>query len=228
MIPLVGLGIAGIGPLIYYYLKLIKMMYGLLAPAGQADVLLTFAILLGQIFVLIFGFYYVISAFYFSRDLEILIPLPLTPTQVMLSKFAVILTNEYLTVSFFVLPVFVYFGILSEGGPAYWAGAALIYLLLPVIPLTIVALLVVGLMRVANLGRKKDALIIVGSLILMTAALGGQYWLSRSAGSAMDPQAVARLLSSSDGLVRSLGAKFPPSIWATKALAFGMRGDGPV
>ena len=228
MIPLVGLGIVGVGPLIYYYLKLIKLMYGLLAPTGQAAVLLTFAILLGQFFILIFGFYYVVSAFYFSRDLEILIPLPLTPTQVMLSKFAVILTNEYLTVSFFVLPVFIAYGILAKEGPVYWVGAALTYLLLPVIPLTIVALLVVLLMRFANLGRKKDALIIVGSLVLMTGALGFQYWISRSADSSVDSQAVARVLSSSDGLVRSLGDKFPPSIWATKALAFGFKGEGPL
>ena len=59
-----------------YYLKLPALVYGLLPPLGQQAALLTFALLTGQFLILVFGFYYVISAFYFSRDLEILIPLP--------------------------------------------------------------------------------------------------------------------------------------------------------
>jgi ABC-2 type transport system permease protein len=226
MIPLFVLGAASIGPLIYYYLKIIKALYGWLVPTGQQAVLLTAAVLLGEFFILIFGFYYVISAFYFSRDLEILIPLPLTPAQVMLSKFTVILVNEYLTVALLVLPVFISYGVLSKGGPVYWITAAFVYALLPVIPLAIVSLLVVGLMRVVNLGRKKDVLIIVGSLVLMTAALGFQYWFSRSADAAPSPEAIARTLASSDGLIRSVGRIFPPSIWATQAMAHGLAGSG--
>jgi ABC-2 type transport system permease protein len=227
MIPMIGLGGLGIGVMLVLYIKLIRLAYNALAPSGQASVLLTFAVLLGQVFILILGFYYVISAFYFSRDLEILIPLPLTPTQVMLSKFAVILANEYITVSFFVLPVFVVYGVMERAGPAYWIAAALGYLLLPVIPLAVAAILIVILMRFVNLGRKKDALIIVGSLVLMIGALGLQYWIGRSTGSSSEPEAIARILASSDGLIRSLGAKFPPSIWITKALAYGLRGTGP-
>jgi ABC-2 type transport system permease protein len=226
MVPLFVLGAASLGPVLYYYLKVIAAFYRWLAPTGQQAVLLTAAVLLGQVFILIFGFYYIISAFYFSRDLEILVPLPLTPTQVMLSKFVVILANEYLTVGLLVLPIFISYGVLERAGLLYWLSAGLVYLLLPVLPLTAVGLLVVVLMRVANFGRKKDALIIVGSLVLMTAALGGQVWLSRSAGSAAGPEEVARFLASSDGLIRSVGAKFPPSIWASTAMARGFSKEG--
>jgi len=90
-------------------------------------------ILAGQLFVIIFGLYYVLSALYFSRDVEILVPLPLEPLQVMLSKFAVILVNEYLTLVPLVLPLFIYYGILANAGPGYWRNALAVYLLLPVI-----------------------------------------------------------------------------------------------
>ncbi|MBM3293671.1 MAG: hypothetical protein FJY82_04015 [Candidatus Aminicenantes bacterium] len=226
MIPLIVLGAASLGPVLYFYLKIIRTVHGWLAPTGQQAVLITAAVLAGQVFVFIFGFYYVISAFYFSRDLEILVPLPLAPAQVMTSKFAVILTNEYLTIALLVLPVFVSYGLLEGAGAGYWLAAGLVYLFLPVIPLAAVGLLVVGLMRVANFSRKKDVLIIVGSLILMTAALGGQLWLGRSAGASPDPEAIARIFASSDGFVRSLGAKFPPSLWATKIVAGGSAGEG--
>ena len=38
-------------------------------------------------------------------------------------------------------------GVLAKAGPGYWISAFLVYLLLPVIPLAIVSLLVVGMMR---------------------------------------------------------------------------------
>jgi ABC-2 type transport system permease protein len=228
MVPLIGLGLAGLLPVMYYYVRFTAKLYGWLSPLGQQAALLTFALLLGQFLVLTFGFYYVISAFYFSRDLELLVPLPLSPSQVLLSKFTVILINEYLTMSPLVLPVLITYGVQSGGGGSYWARAAATYLLLPVIPLALVSLIVVGLMRLVNFGRKKDALILTGSLVMMTLAVGAQFMLNRSVGAAPDQAAVIRFLAAPDGLVQTVGAKFPPSIWASRALAYGTTASGPV
>jgi ABC-2 type transport system permease protein len=226
LVPLVALAFLGLAPTIYGYLSLIKTFYRLLQPMGQQHLILTYGMLAGQVFVLIFGLYYVVSAFYFSKDLDILIPLPLKPFQVMMSKFSVILVNEYLTIAFFVLPVLIYYGILSKAGLPYWLCALVIYLLLPVIPLAVVSLLVIGMMRAVNLSRKKDALIIVGSLVLIVAGFGLQYFLNRAAGASPDPKAMVRFLTSPDGLIHRVGAVFPPSIWATKALAGGFSAQG--
>ncbi|MGB8951456.1 MAG: hypothetical protein WCC06_02140 [Candidatus Aminicenantales bacterium] len=226
LVPLILLGVVGLVPAMIYYIKLIEFLYDSLVPVGQTASILTLGILFGQFLILIFGLYYIIAAFYFSRDLELLIPLPLTPTQVMLSKFTVILINEYLTIAPLILPILIVYGFLSRSGPVYWMGAALIYLLLPVIPLAIGGLLVFGMMRMINLGRKKDVLIIVGSLILIAAALGFQFWFGKTTTEELDPEVLVRLLSSPDGLVQRVGASFPPSIWATKVLAYGLSASG--
>lgn len=227
LVPLILLGIVGLVPAMIYYIKLIKFLYNSLVLVGQTAAILTLGVLLGQFLILIFGLYYIIAAFYFSQDLALLIPLPLTPAQVMLSKFTVILVNEYLTIAPLVLPILVVYGFLSRKGPVYWAGAALVYLLLPVIPLAIGGLLVFVMMRAINLGRKKDALIIVGSLVLIAASLGFQFWFGQRATSGeVDPQTFVRLLSDPNGLVQRVGASFPPSIWATKVLAYGLSNSG--
>jgi len=224
-IPLILLGIAGLFPVLLYYLKGIRFMYFLLVPLGQQAALLTFAILMGQFLILIFGFYYVLSAFYFSRDLDLLIPLPITPVQVLLSKFTVVVVNEYLTASPIVVPMLIAYGIHSKAGLGYWITAALVYLFLPVIPLAVVSLLVVGMMRFVNFSRKKDALIIIGSLVLMTGALGLQFWLRRMPESGPGREVLVHFFSEG-GLVQKIGAKFPPSIWATRALAPDAAGSG--
>jgi ABC-2 type transport system permease protein len=180
----------------------------------------------GQLFILLFGLYYVISAFYFSRDLEFLIPLPLKPFEVMASKFAVIMINEYLTVMVIVLPVLVGYGVLARGGLPYWTNGVLVYLFLPVIPLAVVSILVVLLMRFVNLSRKKDALILVGSVLLITVSMGLQFLLGRSGRGKIDGQAMTSFFTSPDSLLNRVGASFPPSIWATKAIVGGFSAVG--
>ncbi len=226
LVPAVALGIVGLGPLFYYYLKLMRSAYELLQPMQQQYALLTFGFLAGQLFILLFGLFYVISAFYFSKDLEMLIPLPVRPFQVMMSKFGIILVNEYLTVAFLVLPILIYFGILSRAGVLYWFEAALIYLLLPVIPLAFVSLLIIVLMRFVNLSRKKDALIVVGGIFLIVLGMSLQFWLNRSSGEPPDSQAVVTFFASPDSLLNQIGSRFPPSIWATKALSRGLSASG--
>jgi len=220
LLPLILMGLAGLVPVLIYYLKGIRFTYGLLAPLGHQAALLTFAILMGQFLIIVFGFYYVLSAFYFSRDLELLVPLPVTPAQVLLAKFTVVVINEYLTASPIVVPMLVAYGIHSRAGLRYGLTAAAVYFLLPIIPLAIVSLLVILMMRFVNVSRKKDALIIAGSLILMGGALGLQIWANRMPGAGPGKEALVAFFSAG-GLVQKVGAKFPPSIWATQALAPG-------
>ena len=264
LVPLVALAAAGVAPALYGVVLLVKNAYGVLAPMGQERALLSLGMLAGQFLILIFGIFYVVSAFYFSRDLEMLIPLPLRPGEVMASKFAVIAVNEYLTVAAVVLPIVITYGVLAgggvgsgaaeagagvgvagsgaAGGVGYWVNAALVYAALPVIPLAIVSVAVVVMMRFVNIGRKKDALILIGSVMLIVAALAAQIALGKSAGGTgvggtgagfgdgggalTDASAVAAFFASPDSLLNRVGAFFPPGIWATKAVAGGFSAEG--
>jgi len=228
LIPLILLGVAGVVPVLVLYVRLIGDAFDLLRSIGQEKALLTLAVLAGQLIILIFGLFYLIATFYFSRDLEYLVSLPLKPFQVMLSKFAVVLVNEYLTIAPIILPVLVIYGFKSKGGLGYWLSLLLAYVLLPVIPLAASGLVVVGMMRLVNIGRKKDLLIVLGSLVLIAAALFLQFGLSRAAGAQdVDSEKIIALIASPDGLVQSIGRRFPPSIWATRFLHDGlMTGSG--
>jgi ABC-2 type transport system permease protein len=231
LVPIIAVAGLSVVPMFYGIVLLIQNIYGVLKPVGQERALLSLGFLAGQLLILIFGIYYVIAAFYFSRDLEFLIPLPLRPAEVMASKFAVIVINEYLTVVAVVLPIVVTFGVLARGGPGYWVNAALVYAALPIIPLAFVSVLVVAMMRFINVSRKKDALILIGSILLIVLALGLQVVLGRTAGNGAEgmeasAQAIAAFFTSPDSLLNRVGAFFPPGIWATRAVAGGFTGEG--
>lgn len=229
LVPVFGLAVAGVLPTLYGLVVLIKGAYEVLAPMGQERALLSLGILAGQSLILLFGIFYVISAFYFSRDLEMLVPLPLRPGEVMTSKFAVIVINEYLTVAAIVLPVMITYGVVAKAGPGYWVSAVLVYLAMPVIPLAVVSVAVVAMMRFINISRKKDLLILAGSILLIVLVLALQIALGKSAGTEgpeASAQAVAAFFTSPNSLLNRVGAVFPPGIWATKAVAGGFSGEG--
>lgn len=223
MIPLFALAAVGVVPTLVLYVRLLSAAFDMLHSLGQEKALLTLAILAGQLIILVFGLFYLISAFYFSRDLEYLVALPLKSSQIMLSKFAVVLMNEYLTIAAVILPILIVYGIKKHGWPGYWLVMPLTYLLLPVIPLAAAGLVVVGMMRLVNIGRKKDLLVVLGSLILIAAALFLQFGLSRATGtSGPNPQQIIAMIGSPDGLVQTIGQRFPPAIWATRLLHDGL------
>jgi ABC-2 type transport system permease protein len=223
LVPIVALAAAGVVPTLVLYVRLVGAGFDMLESLGQERALLTLAVLAGQLIILVFGLFYLISTFYFSRDLEFLVALPLKPSQIMLSKFAVVLINEYLTIAPLLLPVLIVYGIKNHAGPDYWLVMPLAYLLLPVIPLTAAGMVVVGMMRLVNIGRKKDLLIVIGSLVLVAAALVLQFGLTRAAGTpGEEAQRVIALIAAPEGLVQSIGRRFPPAIWATRFLHDGL------
>jgi ABC-2 type transport system permease protein len=72
---------------------LIESVFRILQPMGKESALLTLAVIIGQMLVFVLGLIYVISAFYFSSDLDVLISLPVKPHWIILSKFTVILAS---------------------------------------------------------------------------------------------------------------------------------------
>jgi ABC-2 type transport system permease protein len=229
LVPLVGVAALGVLPMFYGIVLLVRNIYEVLKPMGQERALLSMGFLAGQFLILLFGIYYVISAFYFSRDLELLIPLPLRASEVMASKFAVIVINEYLTVAAVVLPIVVTLGVVAGAGVGFWVNATLVYLALPVIPLAVVSIVVVAMMRFINVSRKKDALILVGSILLIVLALGIQIVLGRTLGDERpggNATAITAFFTSPNSLLNKIGAFFPPGIWATRAVAAGFSREG--
>jgi ABC-2 type transport system permease protein len=217
-----AIGFLGLLPVLWLYFSALRYAFSILKPMGQETALLTMAILAGQFLILVFGLFYVLSAFYFARDLEFLVSLPARPFEVIGAKFGVILVNEYLTVLFIVGPAFIVYGAMAGKPIGYWPLAALVFLLLPVIPLALAGLLVMVMMRCVNVSRKKDFLILAGSLTLLALTLFLQLGLVGN----RSPDEFMKFFTATDGLARMLGEKFPPCIWASRLLAVGLDGPG--
>ena len=200
----------------FVYLRMIDMIYLSGLSFGQPQLVLIVAFVMVSLFVLVFGIGFVMATFYFSRDLPQLIPLPFHPREIIGAKFFVVLVQEYLTVSPLLLPVLFIYGRGEGAGLYFWLAGGIVFLLLPVIPLTITSTLILGMMRVTNLGRRKDFLRMAGMLVMVVGILVINTFLTRIPN--MSEQEMIAFLMSEEGLIVQVAKTFPPALMATRSL----------
>ncbi|HZK01340.1 MAG TPA: hypothetical protein VFC96_00580 [Anaerovoracaceae bacterium] len=185
---------------------------------NQPEIVLTFSFMVSQMVILIFGIFYIMSVFYFSQDMEILVPLPLKPGRILGVKFVTILISEYLVTLPMLLPALFIYGIELSPGPFYWFKGFVLMLTAPILPLAIAGIFVVILMRFVNIRKSKDLMVVIGSLFGLLAGLGINF-LTQNIPEGNEEEFIKHLVEKNEGLIRAVGAKFPPSIWATLGLS---------
>ena len=108
--------IVSLSPILFVYAQMMQSAYVIAAGLGQPGIILASTVVLSSLMVLVFSLTYVMSVFYFSRDLTLLVPLPLLPRDILGAKFFVVLILDYLTVAPFYLPALSVFGVNSGAG----------------------------------------------------------------------------------------------------------------
>lgn len=199
--------------LIFMYIFILVGMYRQGVATEQPELIVAFGFTTTQFFTLFFGIIYIMSVFYFSKDFSILIPMPLTPSEVMLSKFIAVLANEYLVVLPMLLPPILIYGINRDVSLFYWVKSLAFIAFAPIIPLTMAAILVMVIMRFINLSRHKDTLTIIGGLLSILFVVVMSIYSQDMTG--MDEEL---FLETQINFIEEIGKKFPPSIWATIGL----------
>ncbi len=218
-------GGAGLFVLMGTYFTLASVFYAGGKMLGQSWLVLEIAILLGELLVFFFGLGWAISVLYFSDDLPILLPLPLKPRQIMLSKFLLVLANQYIFLLFVFLPPFLIYALGERAGFLYYLTALAVFLCAPVLPQGLATLLVLPLMNWASKKRARDFFTVLTYLLALGAGIGMQFFFQRNP-FFRHHENMAGLADQMANLAARLGALFPPAWWTTKALAGPGTGEG--
>lgn len=213
--------LASIIPSYVLYIGFIKNLYIQLYTLGQESSIFTLVIIPLSLMILFFGLIYAMSAFYFSKDIEPLIPLPVKESKIVLAKFISMLVYEYCIIIPFLLPVII---IAAQEFMSihYLINSILAVLLLPVIPLGLATIIVMVLMRITNIQGKKDmirniSMFVTLFLIIALQVLITNYFARIPAGS--QGQFFSDLLMKGDGLIHFMGRAYPPSIWFSLSIS---------
>lgn len=208
-------------PAFFMYVFFMIALYAGLRMIDQASVFLSLSYTVTVILILFFGIMYILSEFYFSRNIEELIPLPLSSEKLITAKFFSILVPEYLFATLLFAPALIIYGIGEGLGVVYALLSLLVLLTVPLLPLALLTALIMLIMQSTSLNGRQDVLQIVFVFIGLGVFIAAQLWLGNQAGVAenMDFQTlVSTLLTNNESLLNTVGRFVPLSFLIAWAL----------
>lgn len=202
----------GMMPMLTSMVWFLSAMYDGLAIFGQESVLLGLGLALVSFTIMLFGVFYVLSVFYYAKDIEHFLPLPLAPKEILGAKLLVALIYEYLTELILLGPLLVVYGVKSDAGALFWLYAIILFLVLPIVPLVIASLLVMLFMRYTNIGKKKDRLRLIAGIAGLAVFLGFQWFMQQQSGSMEDVEKLQQQIMSGEIVLLNLVTQLFPTV----------------
>ena len=147
------------------------------------------------------------TVFYFSKDLDYILPLPLKPRDILISKLNVILVTEYvMEIIFAVAPIIVY-GILTSAGPMFYIVALLVLLIFPIIPILIATFIIMIIMSFSKGVKNKDRFRLIAPLLGIILALVLSFSLSGT--SEITDEELINAITQANSMVEMISDKLP-------------------
>ncbi|WIG39958.1 putative ABC transporter permease subunit [Bacillus toyonensis] len=205
-------------------------MYEGMKQLGQdPGMIIAMGLAIASIWVFLISITNILTVFYYSNDIEMLLPLPLKPAQIISAKFLTVLITQYVMSSFILLPIFITYGLKSGAFITYYIYMIFIYLLFPIVPLVLASLLMTVIMRYTNIAKNKDrGNIFIGivSILFIVGINVFMQWRNKSAFSG--DGAAEYLVNNQSSLIVQMTNYFPTTYFGAVALVESANWKGPL
>lgn len=160
----------------------ITSVFESLKAIGQERQLIMMIYRMSSMVVLIFSFIYIMSTFYFSKDVDRLLYLPITSREILAAKYLTNYIYQLGTVVIIGFPMFIAYGIADNAGLGFYIKTFLSLLIIPIIPTAFAGTVIFILMRFSRLFRNKDVFNMLSGVIAIAFAFGINFFIVRQPG----------------------------------------------
>lgn len=166
MLPTLGL----IAMLFYYGFDYMQML-------DQAGYLMNVGFLITAVIIFLFSIFAIPSVYYFSKDIDHLLVLPIKPEVILTSKLAVCILYEYLFAAAVLVPMYLSFLLQIGFSILSLLCFLVIFFTIPIYPLVLSSVLTMLIMRFVPFFNNRDRFNLIGGTIVVAAALGLSFWM---------------------------------------------------
>ncbi|MCR4945053.1 MAG: hypothetical protein K5986_11595 [Clostridium sp.] len=192
---------------------------------GQEGYIITLILVIGSAITSFFGIFSVLNIFYFSDDIELILPLPFKSSEVILGKFIALLIELYIYDLIIAIPLIAY-GVMDKSGILFYLYAFISFMLVPILPMTICILISMIIMRVTNLSKHKDAFKTVSGIFMLVFAIAINVF-SRSSSTGDSVESLQNILAQgNNSLMNAISNVFFTSTLSAKALVYSSEFKG--
>ena len=189
-----------------------------LQPLQQEGAVLVLGFHISSLVTFLFSIFLIPSIFYFSKDSETLLALPLPPQTILSAKFSVCLVYEYAFTLIVCVPLYIAYANNAAIGIPYILLALAIFITLPIYPLVLSSIITMLLMRFVPFFKNRDRFNMIAGILSIILAFGFSFAMN-SGTIAEDPNALISMLTQGNNSMISLFSKIFPAIpFAAEAL----------
>lgn len=205
------------------------MYEGMIHLGQDPGMIVAMGLAIASIWVFLMSITNILTVFYYSNDIEMLLPLPLKPAQIISAKFLTVLITQYVMSSFILLPIFITYGLKSGAFITYYIYMIFIYLLFPIVPLVLASLLMTVIMRYTNIGKNKDRGNIFIGIVSILFIVGINVFLQWKNKSSFSEDAITNYLANNESsLLVQMTNYFPTTYFGAVALVENTNWKGPL
>lgn len=143
----------------------------------QAGYLMNVGFLMTAVIIFLFSIFAIPSVYYFSKDIDHLLVLPIKPEVILTSKLAVCIVYEYLFAAAVLVPMYISFVLQIGFSFLSFLCFLIIFFTLPIYPLVLSSVLTMVIMRFVPFFNNRDRFNLIGGIIVVAAALGLSFWM---------------------------------------------------
>ena len=183
------------------------------AQLGQPELVITLTYIGAVMLMFFLGIPFIVSIFFYSRDIQFLSALPLKEEEIVFSKLSTVYFYLLLIATIVMGPALYVFGMNMAVSIFYIIKALAVLLLVPLLPMLIAAVFVMLMSSFLVNSSHRNLFSLLSNFILIGAIISVQVIVNRYTS---DPEQIRSLVEGGEGLLNILGMRFPPSIWMTK------------
>lgn len=200
---------------------IIDSLYPMFAEIGQEGYLISLIFLIGSFTILVLGIYDIMDSFFFSQDIEPIMPLPFKSSEIMIAKFLTCLIDMYVYLAIIILPL-ISFGMEANLGFTYLLMMIPVYLLSPIVVIVFCILITMVLMSFINISKYQNAFKIIFGTLGIIIMLG--IYSLNSIG--LNQENIANSLNQNDGLLTLVNNIFITNVFSAKAMLYSNSAKG--
>ena len=207
-------------PTLYSLYMLAKEGMYMLLPLQQEGLVLSLLFIALSSVTFFMSIFLVPAVYYFSKDSETLLALPLKPEEIVLSKFCLSVVYEYLTTFLLAIPVLVAYIQVMNPDVFFYVKVLIILLLSPVVPLAFGAVIIMVIMAFVPFFKNRDLFNYASGFLALAFAIGINVVVGGTATLSQE-KLLAMLTEGNNSLLAIFKFMFPNLPFAIQSLVDG-------
>lgn len=166
----------------------------------------------------VFGFVYVVTAFYHTNNTDLLLSMPFQPSEIIAARYLQVMSYEYLTLGGFFLPFMLAYAIYSGQPLLFYPVLLLVVVFLPFLALAPVTILIMLLLRFTKFFKNKDRFTVISTLVILLVSFGLSFGMNFSMNPGLNNGELPTISQSGANQISSVNLLFLGSDFAVKWL----------